>query len=681
MASAQSTPGRRRPPPPPGDAPDPATAAELLGALGEAVVAADLNGRILYLNDAATRLFGWSREELVGGSARQLSPPGALRPHARGILVRLQHGHTWSGEVLARHQDGHVFPARLTASAVRADDGTTTGLVAVVRDMSETREARDELRRTEERLDLVRRAAPSVIWEWEIGGASIHWSDALGDTFGYTTDEIEPTWNWWRSKIHPDDQHRVGESFDRFLEEGRRSWTEEYRLRTPDRGYATVFDRAYLARDGNGEPVRVVGTLMDLTERRRHHDEKRLLSQANMILDLSLDYEASLPTIARLIVNDLADYCILEVTPGAGLPRLGTGAHANPRLQPVIEEVSEFLSGGTPAGSILERVVNQGESLFLPVVPKSVLENTFVDPRLRSLGETLAPHSVVTVPLRARGEVLGFAILGRSGNACPFDESDVRLAEDLGRRIGLAVDHARLFQSAELANRAKSDFLAVISHELRTPLTAVLGYADLLSAEIAGPLNDKQHRQVGRIKAGSDRLLRLIEGILAFARLETGRERPQMERVPVRPLVDRAREIIRPRASEKDVAFEVELGAVPDTITTDQEKFVQVLLSLLNNAVKFTPQGRVRLRVAECDGLLQLDVTDNGKGIAPEHLPYVFNPFWQAEQPATRRAGGAGLGLSVAQRLARVLRGDVLVADSSPGGTTFRFQVPIDPTA
>ena len=655
---------------------DPANAATLMGALGEAVVAADLDGRVLYLNDAASRLFGWSADQLVGSSARRLLPPGALRPHARAILVGLQQGETWSGELLARHSDGHVFPARLTASAVRGDDGATSGLVAVIRDVSETREARDELRRTEERLDLVRRAAPSVIWEWEIGTTPVRWTDALGDTFGYTHDQVEPTWSWWRSKIHPDDRHRVEESFQRFVEEGRRSWTEEYRLRTPDRGYANVFDRAYLARNDQGEPVRVVGTLMDLTERRRHHDEKRLLSQANMILDLSLDYEASLPTIARLIVNDLADYCILEVTPGAGLPRLGTGAHGDPRLQPAVDEVSAFLSGGTPAGSILERVVDHGESLFLPVVPESLLENTRVDPQLRSLGDTLAPRSVITVPLRARGDVLGFAILGRSTNARAFDEADLRLAEDLGRRIGLAVDHARLFQSAELANRAKADFLAVISHELRTPLTAVLGYADLLSAEIAGPLNEKQHGQVGRIKAGSDRLLRLIEGILAFARLETGRERPQMERVPTRSLVDRAREIMRPTANEKNIEFEVEIGTIPDTITTDPQKFVQVLLSLLNNAVKFTPKGRVRLSVIQQDGLLQLDVTDNGKGIAPEHLPYVFNPFWQAEQPATRRAGGAGLGLSVAQRLARVLNGDVVVADSSPGGTTFRFQLP-----
>jgi signal transduction histidine kinase len=283
------------------------------------------------------------------------------------------------------------------------------------------------------------------------------------------------------------------------------------------------------------------------------------------------------------------------------------------------------------------------------------------------------------VPLSARRAVVGYVILASSTADRIYGEGDLRMGEELGRRVGLTVDHARLFQSAELANRAKSDFLAVISHELRTPLTAVLGYADLLSEQVAGPLNEAQHRQVDRIRAGSDRLLRLIEGILTFARLETGRERAHLSRVEVRSLLQQVEEMVRPSAAEKGIEFRLDLDGVPERINTDSERFIQVVLSLLTNAIKFSERGSVELRAWTDEEMLRVEVTDSGRGIAPEHLPHIFNPFWQAEQPATRRAGGAGLGLSIARRLARLMNGDVTVARNTPGGTTFRFEVATDP--
>jgi signal transduction histidine kinase len=194
---------------------------------------------------------------------------------------------------------------------------------------------------------------------------------------------------------------------------------------------------------------------------------------------------------------------------------------------------------------------------------------------------------------------------------------------------------------------------------------------------VAGPLNAAQHRQVDRIRAGSDRLLRLIEGILAFARLETGRERAQLDAVRVADLLRHVEDMVRPSASEKGIDFRIQIDQVPDTIHADAERFAQVILSLLTNAIKFTDQGEVRLRAWAEAGVLRVDVSDSGKGITPEHLPQIFNPFWQAEHPTTRRSGGAGLGLSISRRLARLMNGDVLVAETSPKGTTFRFELPV----
>jgi PAS domain S-box-containing protein len=649
--------------------------ASFLDSLGEAVIATDLRGHILYWNAAATDAYGWSADEVVGSRVDDVVLAEGTARDAAVVLERLRRRGRWSGEFLVRHRAGPVFPVLITATLVRDEEGRGVGLVAVTRDISTQRKAEKTARDAEERLELVHRAASSVIWEWDIQSDTVKRNEAMGDVFGYAPEAVEPTMAWWRARVHPEDQPRVFDSLNRFLTEDRRFWTEEYRFLTGNHGYATVFDRAIMAHDSAGRPLRAVGTMVDLTERRRIHEEQRFLSQSSMILELSLDYESTLPTIARLAVNSVADTCLIAVAAGDGFPPFVTAAHGDPRLQAVVEEAAAFLSAGPPPGSPLERVLDGGGSVLLSPMPDDADGALTGGGRLRELVLALALRSAMIVPLSARRAVVGYVILASSTPDGNYAEADLRMGEELGRRVGLTIDHARLFQSAELAHRAKSDFLAIISHELRTPLTAVLGYADLLTEEVAGPLNEMQHRQVDRIRAGSDRLLRLIEGILAFARLETGRDRAHLERVEVQSLLHHVAEMVRPSAAEKGIEFSVHLDAAPDAISTDSERFTQVVLSLLTNAIKFSDRGSVEVRAWSEDGLLRVDVTDSGRGIAPEHLPYIFNPFWQAEQPATRRAGGAGLGLSIARRLARLMNGDVTVARTTPSGTTFRFEI------
>lgn len=677
-----ATPGRSAPlrPADAADELDPETylRTAMLDAIGEAVIATDLEGHILYWNDAATRLYGWRADEVIGANVLEVTA-ASMGEEAASIMDRLRAGESWSGEFLVTHRDGHTFPALVTDTAVRDASGRIVAIVGVSRDVSGKWAAQETAREAEQRIEMVGRAAATAIWEWDIPTDRIRWSASTGSAFGYDTDQVDPAWGWWTGRIHPEDRARVIEGFREFMDGGGHYWTDEYRFLTGDRGYAHVFDRAFISRDDAGAPLRVTGSMIDVTERRRLHEGQRFLSQASMILDLSLDYEATLPTIARLTVHGIADYCVLHVNPGDGFPGFDAVAHIDPRLQGAVRDAASFLAAGPPTGSLVDRVLRGGDPILLPTVTDEILEEAGLNADMRRAAGDVLPHSAMLVPLRARQAVPGFALFARTVDDRPYDENDLRLAEEVGRRIGLAIDHSRLFHSAQLANRAKADFLSVISHELRTPLTAVLGYADLLGAEIGGPLNETQQRQVSRIQSGSNRLLRLIEGILAFARLEAGSETVRLASVPLRTLIRRAEELVAPSAAEKGVEFRIVVDDAPDRIRTDPEKFGQVLLALLTNAVKFSPDGEVGLRVGQEDERLVLDVTDSGRGIAPEHLPYVFNPFWQAEQPETRRAGGAGLGLSVARRLARLMGGDVLVTRSTSEGTTFRLQLPLHP--
>jgi signal transduction histidine kinase len=233
-------------------------------------------------------------------------------------------------------------------------------------------------------------------------------------------------------------------------------------------------------------------------------------------------------------------------------------------------------------------------------------------------------------------------------------------------------------RDARFANKAKSDFLAVMSHELRTPLTAIVGYTDLLQSGVSGAVSEKQKDYLARIKATSDHLRDLIDGILTFSRLEVGQEADlQLEKIDIAGVVQEVAHIAEPLVKAKGLNFSLELESDMNPVVTDQRKLRQILLNLLSNAVKFTEKGEIRVTGRVENNRMLLGVADTGSGIAPEHLEKIFEPFWQAEQGLTRSAGGAGLGLNVSRRLARAMGGELAVQSAVGHGSAFTVELPI----
>jgi signal transduction histidine kinase len=249
----------------------------------------------------------------------------------------------------------------------------------------------------------------------------------------------------------------------------------------------------------------------------------------------------------------------------------------------------------------------------------------------------------------------------------------------------MAVDNARLHDAerraraeAEAANQAKSDFLAIMSHELRTPLTAVVGYTELLADEVVGPVNETQRDHLARVRASSEHLLMLIEDILSFARIEAGREQVRIEEFGLAALLEQAAVIVRPLAEKKGLAFTLAGHGSRAVMRSDPQKVRQIIINLLANAVKFTTTGIVTLDARVVDDRVSFRVADTGPGIALEHLERVFDAFWQVDQRITRKAGGTGLGLSVARQLARLLGGNVSVRSTIGEGSVFTVDLPLN---
>ncbi|WP_310569971.1 ATP-binding protein [Gemmatimonas sp.] len=303
-------------------------------------------------------------------------------------------------------------------------------------------------------------------------------------------------------------------------------------------------------------------------------------------------------------------------------------------------------------------------------------------------------HSAAVVPVWANGELRG--VLGLSWpEPREFDEDERAFVLTLGVMCAQAIMRAHLKaaerdardgaeraqKSAERANESKAHFVATISHELRTPINAVIGYTDLLSYEIAGPINVEQQKHLARMRESGTHLLALIEELLSYARIEAGQETVRPEPMLLNDVVDRSVELVQPIAALKGLTLRVEGLDHAVEMFTDALKVRQILVNLIANAVKFTDSGSVRV-VLCIEGVhpevqVVLDITDTGRGIALEDRETIFDPFWQKDPMAKNSAGSTGLGLSVARQLARLLGGDVVVSKSEIGkGSTLVVSLP-----
>ncbi len=245
--------------------------------------------------------------------------------------------------------------------------------------------------------------------------------------------------------------------------------------------------------------------------------------------------------------------------------------------------------------------------------------------------------------------------------------------EELHRAIQAA---GQAQAAAERANRAKSQFLATMSHELRTPLNAIAGYVDILQLGLRGPLVEDQRADLERIKLNQRILLRLIEDVLDVARLESGRLNYRMSDVHMHDLLHSLEVSIAPALRKKGLTYHFERCSADAMAYADRDKVEQIMLNLLSNATKFTDQGRVDVRCIAGHDMIEIEVSDTGRGIPPHMLDTIFEPFVQGEQELTRTAEGTGLGLAISRQLARGMGGDVTVRSEVGTGSTFVLSLP-----
>jgi signal transduction histidine kinase len=357
---------------------------------------------------------------------------------------------------------------------------------------------------------------------------------------------------------------------------------------------------------------------------------------------------------------------------------------------------------GANGASVLKAVANEGE-LIVAIGPLAVARGRRFALPGSLAREVLRTRDIVTVadfssagrplqkvapdlhvgpmllaPLIAHEVILGVLVVTRDRGARPFAKREVNRMRAISDYAALALWKAELLDQAQVADRAKSRFLATVSHELRTPLTALAGYEELLVDRVMGPLSDSQLDVLERMRSVTQHLAAVIEDVLAFSSLDEGHEVIRPTDFLAADLMHAAIAIIEPLARQKRLAFTAKIPESPIRMTSDVDKIRQILVNLAGNAVKFTDAGEILLEVEQRGGEVRFTVKDTGIGIAKRDLGRLFKPFAQLDAGLTRRHGGTGLGLYIARGLAVLLGGRIEVTSEIGKGSTFTLVVPGD---
>jgi PAS domain S-box-containing protein len=450
--------------------------------------------------------------------------------------------------------------------------------------------------------------------------------------------------------------------------------------------------------DDSGAPIRgeagqirgVVLVFRDVTHEKRERVRREFLAKAGETLVSSLDYESTLATVVRFAVPTLADWCAVELLdPGAKASRQVAVAHVDENKVRFARQLGERYPPDPNAPTGVPNVLRTGQSELYTEIPQEILERGARDAEHLRIIRDLQLRSAMVVPLRTRGRTFGALTFIYADSGRRYSPDDLAFAEDFARRAAMAIENAlalkdteaarireqMLRSAAELANRAKDEFLATVSHELRTPLSAILGWAVMLRRR---KLPEEIDRPLATIERNARLQTKLIEDVLDISRIISGKLVLNVGLTKIGDTVTAAVETVAPSAALKSIEITTELPEPELTTMADTDRLQQVVWNLLSNAVKFTPKGgRVSIRAERRGSDVCILVRDSGEGVRRAMLPFLFEPFRQADASTTRRHGGLGLGLAIVRQLVLAHGGSVEADSDGEGkGATFTVLIP-----
>jgi PAS domain S-box-containing protein len=598
------------------------------------VCVAGLDGHLKQVNPAALAAFGYTHEEMTSMPMIELVHPDD-RQRMGESFGRLATGKGVSGvEVRIRGKAGDEKWV-LWEAVPCLEEGV---FLATGQDITERKRMEDELRESQQRFQLLAGATDEAVWDWDLRNDRIWRNDAYHRAYGVPNDVEIGAIEWWRRRIHPDDVERVLQSIPPPYVEGRQQWLLEYRLRRRDGSYAHVYDRGFVIFDRDGKPVRMVGSLIDITRLKRAERELR-------------DSEERFRLAARATRDVIWDWDMRE---GRVWRSEGFEATFGYRPEDVSSDLSWWVQCTHPEDR--DRVCAQIAELHAKRSEQHVIEYRF----LRSDGtyanvleRAFVMYDEADRPVRMVGSLM--------------DVSARRRAEEMFS-----------MQQAELAHMARvttmGEIASGLAHELNQPLAAIANFAESCSQALASGSPDaleKTQAWIEKIASNTHRAGEIIRRLRVFTR--KSERRPQA--VDVDELVRDVIELLEPETRRRNVRLRYDAIDVPQVVV-DPVQIQQVLVNLLHNAYDATsdlpPERRlVTIGVEAVDHAVQVSVSDSGRGIAAANRDKVFDAFF------TTKPNGMGIGLAISRSIIEDHGGRLCLRANSNCGVTFHFKLPV----
>jgi PAS domain S-box-containing protein len=610
-------------------------------AVGIAHVSPD--GRWLEVNQRLCDIVGYSREELMTQTFGDITHPDDLEAdwkQARLLLAgKIEN---YSTDKRYYRKDGSIVWINLTRSLMRKADGSPDYFISFVEDIDARKRAEGKLREREERLLLASRAAGLGIFEWDVAADRAVWeNERMYEIFGHTrADGTLSKVQLIERYVHPDDAAALEQTLAGGMKSGR-PFHIVYRIRRKDGALrwlelAGEFESAH-----SGAPIRMIGVLADITERQQAEEKLRESEERFRLLA---------DTAPVLIWTSGVDK-LCNFFNKAWLAFTG-------------RTMEQELGNGWTEGVHTEDYDRCVETYVRSFEAREAFKMEYRLRRYDGEYRWLLDHGIPR--FSSSGQFLGYI------GSC-IDITERKQAE--AERAQLAQEQAAR-AAAEAATRSKDEFLAIVSHELRSPLSAILGYTRMLRSDSVD--RNVINKVTAVVERNGKAQLQIIEDLLDSARVVTGKLRIEPAPVDLVPVLESALDTVRAAAEAKGVILLADFAPLPEETIGDSTRLQQIVWNLLANAVKFTPKGgRIELRMESDADNVRISVSDTGKGIEAEFLPFVFDRYRQADTSSARRYGGLGLGLSLVKNLVELHGGTITAASDGKGrGATFTVVLP-----